>query len=65
MSPRDIQKMMGNFQKRLEGNRKEVREEEAERLKMQGSQATIELSFGISKRNMPPKGGANPYSLGK
>ena len=32
-------------------SRKEVREEEAERLKMQGSQATIEMSIGRSKRN--------------
>ena len=30
---------------------KEIREEEAERLKMQGSQATIEMSMGRTKRN--------------
>ena len=44
---------------------KEIREEEVERLKMQGSQATIERSFGRFKRNKPPKGGATPFSTGK
>ena len=44
---------------------KEIIEEEAERLNMQGSQATIERSFGRSKRNRPPKGGATPSSIGK
>ena len=44
---------------------KEIREEETERLKMQGNQATIERSFGISKQNRPPKGGATPSSIGK
>ena len=41
-------------------SRKEIREEEAERLKMQGSQATIEMTLGRSKRNRPLKGGATP-----
>ena len=40
--------------------RKEVKEKEDERLKMQGSQATIEISIGRSKRNIPPKGGPTP-----
>ena len=56
----------GKFSKKTgRKSRKEIREEEAERLKMQGSQDTIELSFGRSKRNRPPKGGATSYSLGK
>ena len=46
-------------------SRKEIREEEAERLKMQGSQATIEMTLGKSKRNRPLKGGATPSSTGK
>ena len=44
---------------------KEIREEESERLKMQGIQATIEWYFGRSKLNRPPKGGATPSSTGK
>ena len=46
-------------------SRKEIREEEAERLKMQGSQATIEMSMGRSKHNRPQKGGATPSCTGK
>ena len=46
-------------------SRKEVREEEAERLKMQGSHATIEISIGRSKQNRPPKGGTTPFFSGK
>ena len=34
-------------------SRKEIRGEEAKHLKMQGSQATIEMSLGRSKRNKP------------
>ena len=41
-------------------SRKEAREEEAERLKMQGRQSTIEMSLGKSKRNRPPKGVITP-----
>ena len=41
--------------------KKETREEEAERLKMQGSQPTIEMSYGRSKRLRPPKGVSTPY----
>ena len=46
-------------------SRKEIREEEAERLKMQGSQPTIELSFGRSKCTRPQKEGATPCPSGK
>ena len=46
-------------------SRKEAREEEAERLKMQGSQATIEMSICRSKRNRPLKGGPTPSFSGK
>ena len=45
--------------------RKEIREEDAERLKMQGSQPTIKLSFGQSKCNRPQNGGATPCHSGK
>ena len=45
--------------------RKEIREEEAERLKTQGSQATIEMNLSRSKRNIPLKGGATPSGTGK
>ena len=44
--------------------RKEIREEEVEHLKMQGSQATIEMTLGRSKRNRPLKGGATPSGIG-
>eukprot|EP00253_Pinus_taeda_P017979 PITA_17979 len=43
---------------------REAREEEAERLKTQGSQPTIEMSIGRNSRNRPPKGGSHP-TLGK
>ena len=46
-------------------SKKEVQEEEAERLKMQGSQPTIEMSYGRNKRNKPPKGVITPSHLGK
>jgi hypothetical protein len=41
-------------------SRREAREEEAERLKTQGSQPTIEMSIGRNSRNRPPKGGSHP-----
>ena len=41
-------------------SRKEKREEEAERLKIQGSQSTIEMSIGRNIRPRPSKGGPNP-----
>ena len=45
-----------NFSKKASRkSRKDVREEEAERLNMQGSQPTIEMSMGKRKRNMPHK----------
>ena len=46
-------------------SRKEAREEEVERLKMQGSQSTIEMSLGKSKRTRPPKGVITPSLSGK
>ena len=46
-------------------SRKDVREEEAERLKMQGNQSTIEMSLGRSKRTRPPKGVITPSLSGK
>ena len=46
-------------------SQKEGREEEAERLKMQGSQSTIEMSLGRSKRTRPPKGVITPSLSGK
>jgi len=36
--------------------RREAKEEEAKRQKMQGSQATIEMSIGRNTRTKPPKG---------
>ena len=39
-------------------SRKEIREEEVKCLKMKGSQATIEMALGKSKRNKPLKGQA-------
>ena len=36
---------------------KEAREEEVERQKMQGIQATLEMSIGWNTRARPPKGG--------
>ena len=41
-------------------SRKEAGEEDAERLKMQGSQSTIEMSYGRSKRTIPLKGVITP-----
>ena len=41
-------------------SKKEDREEEAKRLNMQGSQSTIEMSYGRSKRTRPLKGATNP-----
>jgi hypothetical protein len=43
-------------------SRKELREEEAERLKVQGNQSTIEMSIGKNTRSRPPKGGPSPSS---
>ena len=40
---------------------KKVREEEAECLKIQGSQATIEMSIGKNTRARPIKGGPLPF----
>ena len=40
---------------------KKVWEEEAEHLKMQGSQATIEMSIGRNTRARPSKGGPPPF----
>ena len=39
---------------------KTVREEEAERMKMQGIQATIEMSIARTTRARPSKGGPPP-----
>ena len=39
---------------------KEAREQEAKRLKMQGSLSTIEISYGKSKRKRPLKGVITP-----
>ena len=44
---------------------KEAWEEEDESLNMQGSQSTIEMSLGRSKRTRPPKGVITPSHLGK
>ena len=46
-------------------SRKYVREEEAERLKMQGIHPTIEMSMGRSKRNRSQKGVTTPSLLNK
>ena len=46
-------------------SKKEIREEEVERLKTQGSQSTIEMSYGRNKRTGPPKGVGTPSQLGK
>ena len=53
------------FKKIGRKSKKEIREEEAERLKTQGSQATIEIANGRNKRNRPPKGVISPSPLGK
>ena len=39
---------------------KTLREEEADRLKMQGSQATLDMSISRNTRARPPKGGPPP-----
>ena len=44
---------------------RKAQEEEADRLKMQGNQSTIEMSFGRSKRTRPPKGVITPSLSGK
>ena len=44
---------------------KELQEEEAERLKTQGSQSTIEMSYGRNKRTRPPKGAVTPSNPSK
>ena len=46
-------------------SKKEIREEEAEMLKTQGSQSTIEMSYGQNKRTRPPKGVITPSNLSK
>ena len=46
-------------------SRKEAREEEADSLKMQFNQSTIEMSFGRIKRPQPPKGVITPSLWGK
>ena len=45
--------------------KKEIWEEEAEGLKTQGSQSTIEMSYGRNKKTRPPKGVGTPSQLGK
>lgn len=47
------------------GKLREAREEEAERQKMQGNQATIEMSIGKNTRTRPSKGGAAPTFASK
>lgn len=44
---------------------KEAREEEVERQKMQGNQATIEMSIDKNTRTKPPKGGVAPTPTSK
>ena len=46
-------------------SKKEIQEEEAERLKKQGSQSTVEMSYGRNKRTRPPKGVITPSTTGK
>ena len=46
-------------------SKKENREEEAERIKTQGSQTPIEMSYRRNMRNNPPKGVITPSPLGK
>ena len=46
-------------------SKKEIREEEFERIKTQGCHATIEMSYGRNKRTRPPKGVITPSNLGK
>ena len=51
--------------KRGRKSKKELWEEEAERLKTQGSQSTIEMSYGRNKRTRPPKGAVTPSTPSK
>ena len=46
-------------------SKKELQEEEAERLKTQGSQSTIKMPYGRNKRTRPPKGVLTPSNMGK
>ena len=46
-------------------SKEELQEEELERLKTQGSWSTIEMSYGRSKRNRPPKGAVAPSNPSK
>ena len=46
-------------------SKKEIQEEEVERIKMQGSQSTIEMSYERNKQTRPPKGVITPSNLGK
>ena len=46
-------------------SKKELREEEAERLKIQGSQSTIEMSYERNKRTRSPKGAVTPSNPSK
>ena len=46
-------------------SQKEAREEGAERLKMQGIQSTIEMSYGKRKRTIPIKGVITPSQPSK
>ena len=46
-------------------SKKEIQEEEAERLKMQGSQSTIEMYYRSNKITRPPKGVITPSTTCK
>ena len=46
-------------------SKKDIREEEAERLNTQCIQSTIEIFYGRNKRTRPPKGVGTPSQLGK
>ena len=46
-------------------SKKEIWEEEDERLETQGIHPTIEISYGRNKRTRPPKGVITPSQLGK
>ena len=51
---------LGKSSKKGRKSLKMVREEEVERLKMQGSQSTLEMSIGRNTRARPAKGGPTP-----
>ena len=51
---------LGKSSKKGRKSLKTVREEEAERLKMQGSQPTLKMSIGRNTRARPAKGGSTP-----